>query len=126
MSTLKVNDIQEATSGGGKIWPARAYLTFNSSGTVSISEDGNFSSITDNGTGYFTCSFSNSFSNSNYTMAGSTIGVNYGSAEDGVVIRPVTQVADPSPEMGTTSIGIQCGGYGLKDKQYNSLVIHKS
>jgi len=52
--------------------------------------------------------------------------VNYGSAEDGVVIRPVTQVADPSPEMGTTSIGIQCGGYGLKDKQYNSLVIHKS
>ena len=126
MSTLKVNDIQEATSGGGKIWPARAYLTFNSSGTVSISEDGNFSSITDNGTGYFTCSFSNSFSNSNYTMAGSTIGINFGIAEDGIVIRPVSQVSSPDPQMSTSSISIQTGGYGLADRKYNSFTVHKA
>jgi len=126
MSTLKVNDIQEATSGGGKIWPARAYIVFNGTGTVAINDDGNFSSLTDNGTGYYTCGFSNNFSNTSYTMAGSTIGINFGIAEDGIVIRPVSQVSSPDPEMSTSSISVQTGGYGLADRKYNSFTVHKS
>lgn len=88
MSTLKVNDIQEATSGGAKIWPARAWVNFDGSGTVSIRDDGGVSSITDNSTGNYTVSFSNTQSNANYccnfsanddgTTSGQTNGYTYG------------------------------------------------
>jgi hypothetical protein len=77
MSTIKVNDIQEATSGGGKIFPARAWVNFN--GSASIQDHGGVSSVTDNGTGHWTVNFSNSFSNSGYSINGSaqwTPGVN--------------------------------------------------
>lgn len=66
MSTLKVNDIQEATSGGGKIWPTRAWLCMNGSGTVSIRNDGNFSSVTDISTGQYSATMSNALAHANY------------------------------------------------------------
>jgi hypothetical protein len=69
MSTLKVNDIQEATSGGGKIFPPRMRATFNGSGTQAILGSDNLSSITDSGTGRTTFTFSTNFSNANYTVA---------------------------------------------------------
>ena len=55
MSTLKVNDIQEATSGGGKFDVTRVWVNFTGSGTTSIRDDVGVSSLTDNGT----CSTSN-------------------------------------------------------------------
>ena len=70
MSTLKVNDIQEATSGGGKIFPPRAWVNFNGTGTVAIRDDGNVSSITDRGTSRFTVNFSNSLGNSSHAPTG--------------------------------------------------------
>src|SRR5210317_2186109 len=70
MSTLKVNDIVEATQGGGKIWPARAWVCFTSSGTVTINDDGNVSSLTDNGVGLITANFSNSLASANYCQTG--------------------------------------------------------
>ena len=82
MSTLKVNDIQEATSGGGKIWPSRAWVNFNGQGTVAIRSDGNVSSITDNGTGQYTTNFSNALSSANYAV-GSTAGYGSTTATDG-------------------------------------------
>lgn len=66
MSTLKVNDIIEATSGGGKIWPSRAWANFTGTGTATLNDDGNVGSLTDNGTGDITLNFSSSFSNANY------------------------------------------------------------
>ena len=71
MSTLKVNDIVEATSGGGKIWPSRAWINFNGSGTVSIRNDGNVTSITDNGTGLYTVNFTNALADANHSTVGS-------------------------------------------------------
>ena len=76
MSTLKVNDIQEATSGGGKIWPSRAWINFNGTGTIAIRNDGNFSSISDLGTGYYRTTFSNNMSSANYSIGQSA---NWGS-----------------------------------------------
>lgn len=70
MSTLKVNDIQEATQGGGKIWPSRAWVNFNGTGTVAIRADGNVSSITDLGTGKASITFSSTFSSANYAPTG--------------------------------------------------------
>jgi len=69
MSTLKVNDITEATSGGGKIWPSRAWLNMDGTGTISIRADGNFSSITDLGTGIYNATMSNAMSSANYSTA---------------------------------------------------------
>ena len=70
MSTLKVNDIEEATSGGGKIWPARAWLRWNNSGTISILADGGVSSLTDLAVGAGRINFANTKSNSNYSFNG--------------------------------------------------------
>lgn len=51
----------------------KAWMTFNtSSGTPSILDDFNFSSITDSGVGIFTLNFTASMSNSNYSALAST------------------------------------------------------
>ena len=80
MSTLKVNIIQN-TSGGSSSTPeqieqgrAKAWLNFNGTTVTSatdmtgVNDSFNISSITDNGTGDFTISFSNAFSNANYAV----------------------------------------------------------
>jgi hypothetical protein len=73
MSTLKVNTIQNI-GGTDLLAPfqsgsAKAWVRFNGTGTVSISSaygSFNISSITDNGTGNYLCSFTNNMSNINY------------------------------------------------------------
>ena len=67
MSTLKVNTIQNTSAahsstpqqiaeGRAKIW-----VNFDGEGTVSIRDDFNVSSITDNGTGDYTVNFFNQY-----------------------------------------------------------------
>lgn len=68
MSTIKVNALQD-TSGKG-YYPARAWVNYNGSGTVSIRDDDGVSSLTDRGSGLYTINFSNSFSSANYQMSG--------------------------------------------------------
>jgi hypothetical protein len=71
MSTIKVDNLQ--TTGGVGLFPSRAWVNFNGTGTVAIRADGNVSSITDNGTGNYVVSFSSSFIDVNYA---STSGIN--------------------------------------------------
>ena len=68
MSTLKVNDIEEATSGGGKIWPNRVWATWDSATT--IQDSGSVSSLTDVGTGITTTNFSVNMQNAWYAVTG--------------------------------------------------------
>jgi len=78
MSTLKVDTLQ--TTGGAGLYPARAWVNFDGTGTVAIRDDGNVSSITDNGTGDYTLNFDNALSSSNYAgfyLAGSLAGAGY-------------------------------------------------
>jgi hypothetical protein len=70
MSTIKTNSIEEATSGGATYFLSKAWVNFNSTGTASIRDDGNVSSITDNGGGDFTTNFSSSLTNANYGFYG--------------------------------------------------------
>ena len=70
MSTIKVDNLQ--TTGGDGLYPARVWVNFNGSGTVAIRASGNVSSITDDGTGEYTASFSSSLPSANYTMSGTT------------------------------------------------------
>ena len=48
----------------------RAWVNFNGTGTVAIREDGNVSSITDNGTGNYTVNFAVDMPDVNYAVMG--------------------------------------------------------
>ena len=52
---------------GENAWAA--WVNFNGGGTVSIRDDYNISSITDHGSGDYTCNFSTNMSDSNYAVA---------------------------------------------------------
>jgi hypothetical protein len=56
----------------------RAWVNFNGTGTVAIREDGNVSSITDNGTGDYTVNFAVAMPDINYSPSGTTSVVNDG------------------------------------------------
>lgn len=71
MSTLKVNTLEEATAGGATFFTAKAWISMNGQGTVAIRNDGNISSLSDNGVGDYTANFSNTLSTSNHGMSGS-------------------------------------------------------
>ena len=70
MSTLKVNDIEEATSGGGKFAVARVHSRWSMVGTAALTDSFGVSSFTDQGTGVCRQTFSNNFANANYTVVG--------------------------------------------------------
>jgi hypothetical protein len=71
MSTLKVNTLEEATAGGATFYTAKAWVNFNGVGTVAIRQDGNVSSITDNGVGSYTVNFTSNLTDANYAMTAS-------------------------------------------------------
>jgi hypothetical protein len=54
-------------SGSAPSYSARAWVNFNGTGTVAIRASGNVSSITDNGTGYYTLNFATAMSDANYS-----------------------------------------------------------
>lgn len=75
MSTLKVNNIKDASGGTSNLkidGAAKAWVNFNGTGTVAIRDDLNVSSITDNGTGDYTVSFTNAMANTNYCVLGTS------------------------------------------------------
>ena len=53
-------------------WQIRAWALANGTGTAHIDASNNFTSLTDNGTGDYTLSFSTNMPDSNYVITGST------------------------------------------------------
>ena len=68
MSTLKVNTLEEATSGGATFYTAKAWANWTQHGTHTLYNSGNVSSVTDGGVGITTANFSNSLSASTYSI----------------------------------------------------------
>jgi hypothetical protein len=87
MSTLAANNITDAAGTGGPTlangltigtsplaapsgsapsYTCRAWVNFNGTGTPAIREDGNVTSITDNGTGDYTVNFTTAMPDANY------------------------------------------------------------
>lgn len=75
MSTVKAANLQNTGSGapvfknssGTEIGQlAKAWINFNGTGTVAIRDSFNVSSLTDNGTGKCTITFTNAMANTNY------------------------------------------------------------
>jgi hypothetical protein len=83
MSTLKVNDIVEATSGGGKVFFSRCWVDYAPQSNT-INDSGGLSSITDNGTGDHTFNFTNSNSSAYYAYGGCGYDDSLGNSDDGV------------------------------------------
>lgn len=82
-NTIVANDSQIKTalnaSGTAPIYACRAWVNFNGTGTVAIRASGNVSSITDNGTGDYTVSFTTAMSDANYLFNGTgTFNINDG------------------------------------------------
>jgi hypothetical protein len=76
MSTIKVNNLQNA-SGGSNSTPeeiqqgrAKAWVNFQGTSTVTIRDDYNVSSVTDHATGQYTVNLSNAMGNANYAFGG--------------------------------------------------------
>ena len=57
-------------NSAAKAYGCRAWVNFNGTGTVAIREDGNVSSITDNGTGDYTVNFAVNMPDVNYAVTG--------------------------------------------------------
>ena len=55
----------------GTAYGVRAWVNFDGTGTVSIRENGNVSSITDHATGQYTCNFSSAMPDGDYVICGS-------------------------------------------------------
>jgi len=76
MSTLKVNNIQDASGGNNSTAEqiaqgrAKAWVNIDGNGTVNMRDNFNVSSITDNSTGNYTVNFSTNFSDANYIAVG--------------------------------------------------------
>ena len=77
MSTIKAANLQNTGSGapafknssGTEIGQlVKAWINFDGSGTVSIRDDFNVSSLTDNGTGDYTLTFDTALANNDYAL----------------------------------------------------------
>jgi hypothetical protein len=69
LTTPNINSAQFATvSGTAPIYPCRAWVNFNGTGTVAIRASGNVTSITDNNTGDYTVNFTTAMPDANYSF----------------------------------------------------------
>jgi hypothetical protein len=67
LTTPNIDSAQFATvSGTAPIYPCRAWVNFNGTGTVAIRASGNVSSLTDNGVGNYTINFTTAMPDANY------------------------------------------------------------
>ena len=70
-TTPNINSAQFATvSGTAPIYPCRAWVNFNGTGTVAIRASGNVSSITDNNVGDYTVNFTTAMPDANFSVSG--------------------------------------------------------
>jgi hypothetical protein len=74
LTTPNINSAQFATvTGTAPIYPCRAWVNWNGTGTVAIRGSGNVSSITDDGTGSYTINFSTAMPDQNYAAIGGAV-----------------------------------------------------
>ena len=104
-TTPNINSAQFATvSGTAPIYPCRAWVNFNGSGSVAIRASGNVSSITDNGVGNYTVNFTTAMPDANFAANVSINNVSGGSA----IVQPY--VATPSVSSSVQVLTLQNSG----------------
>ena len=78
MSTLSVSNITDGTTTVGTSYvvngSAKAWVNFNGTGTIAARDSVNVASLTDNGTGLYTVSFTNNMTGDSYSVSGHSAG----------------------------------------------------
>jgi len=101
LTTPNIDSAQFATvSGTAPIYPCRAWVNFNGTGTVAIRGSGNVSSITDVGTGAYTVNFSTALVDANYC-------INATGTHDSGSYAAIAYVANDTPPT-TSAVRIDC------------------
>ena len=126
MSTLKVNTIQDSSASNAstteQIFQGRAkvWINFDGTGTVSTRDSFNVSSLTDNGTGDYTISFTTAMANTNYAVTcTSSAQHNFTTAIIGV------DITDGNYLTGSIRVqSVRTGADTAVDRAYNNVVIH--
>jgi hypothetical protein len=110
-------------SGYGSVATAygcRAWVNFNGTGTVAIREDGNVSSITDNGTGDYTVNFTTAMPDANYAVSALT-------SDSGVPNRAIALKTTTTPT--TSLVRVQASSTSVSDSgvdgEYISVAIFR-
>ena len=124
MSTIKANDIQNASGGiptvkGQQLIPT-AWVNFNGTGTVAIRDSENVSSIVDNGTGDYTINFATNMSDTNYAFTGAS----GDTISSSLVTGDVNQwIGDWNRTVSSIGAGVVTHGNGFQDSSSVSVVI---
>jgi hypothetical protein len=122
-TTPNINSAQFATvSGTAPIYPCRAWVNFNGTGTVAIRASGNVTSITDNGVGLYTVNFTTTMPDANYSTVLSGIGLQATNNSQGT--PQLRNGATPS----TSAVAMQVGAHDtnqLLDSSYVQVAIFR-
>lgn len=110
VSPAKVKAAIEANVGDS---PVKAWVNFNGTGTVSIRESFNVSSITDNGTGNYTVNFETALTDANYVISLS-LGFTPAVADG----RHFAYVQDAPPSNSAFTIGTRSVSGGVVDRDF--------
>ena len=86
---------------------AKVWINFNGTGTIAIRDSFNVASITDNGTGDYTVTYSNAMADTNYAVVLTATDVTTGGSNSRIVASPRTKAAG--------SQRISCNGVGSSD-----------
>jgi hypothetical protein len=118
MSLIKANDLQNASGGiptvkGQKLIPT-AWVNFKGTGTVSIRDSENVSSIADNATGKYTVNFAVAMANSNYAAQLSSDGIYNGS------VCSFGQGDSDNTALSTGSVRVEVRGNGSSYNTYDA------
>lgn len=113
MSTLSVGTIKSASSaapvfqnssGTEKGQLAKVWVNFNGTGTIAIRDDFNVTSLTDHGTGDYSANYTNSMSDTNYSVVLTACDNETGGSDSRIVCSPRTKA--------TGSQRLSCNGVG--------------
>ena len=119
-TTPNINSAQFATvTGTAPIYPCRAWVNFNGTGTVAIRASGNVSSITDNGTGDYTVNFTTAMPDANYSVVGAVGDGSTGS----YVFR--SNAFTSAPTTSAVRISTANSAFGASDAAYVSVAIFR-
>jgi len=120
LSDIRANTIS-AANGTDPVtltgqYAAKAWVNFNGTGTVSIRESGNLSSITDVSTGLFTLNFTTAMTDANYAVVGS-------GGNDSNDLRTININFDVAPTTSAVQINCTSANNTTNDTAYNAVTV---
>jgi hypothetical protein len=133
LTTPNIDSAQFATvTGTAPIFPCRAWVNFNGTGTVAIRASGNVSSITDNGTGDYTVNFTTAMPDAEYgvSMTQNTSTVAQDAAVSSIGILLTAALGSAATTKSTTALRILAryivnGGAGVFDANESNVAIFR-